>query len=115
MICRTIRRFLFIQTLETPNPNFLKFLPVGKTVLETGTRDFASIREAIHSPLALQLFCAEGINRVFLGNNYISVGKKDEFKWEELKSVVFDLITTHYNSGKPIVDSSLPSVLLLAR
>jgi hypothetical protein len=110
MLIRGLRRFLFIQTHETPNPNFLRFVPTGKPVLEMGTRDFASIRDAVHSPLALQLFCVEGISRVFLAQSYISVGKRDEASWEDLRAVVFDLITKHYASDKPMVEDTAPAV-----
>ena len=27
---------LFIQSKTTPNPNFMKFIPTGKTIMETG-------------------------------------------------------------------------------
>lgn len=40
-----------MQTQDTPNPNSLKFLP-GCTVLETGTMNFDSPRDAHCSPLA---------------------------------------------------------------
>lgn len=40
-----------MQTQDTPNPNSLKFLP-GRTVLETGTMNFDSPRDAHCSPLA---------------------------------------------------------------
>ena len=110
MLQKVLRRFLFIQTLETPNPNFLKFVPVGKIVSENGTYDFSNIREASHSPLALELFCLDGVTKVFFGSNYISVGKRDEMIWDDLKSVVFELISNHYQSGKPIIGSSIPQV-----
>lgn len=42
---------MFVQTQDTPNPNSMKFLP-GRTVLETGTMNFAGPREAHCSPLA---------------------------------------------------------------
>ena len=42
----------FIQTLDTPNPNSLKFVP-GEPVLEPGkTRDFPNRESASVSPLA---------------------------------------------------------------
>lgn len=44
-------RTMFVQTQDTPNPNSLKFLP-GCTVLETGTMNFDSPRDAHYSPLA---------------------------------------------------------------
>lgn len=40
-----------MQTQDTPNPNSLKFLP-GCTVIETGTMNFDSPRDAHYSPLA---------------------------------------------------------------
>lgn len=40
-----------MQTQDTPNPNSLKFLP-GRMVLEEGTMNFASARDAYCSPLA---------------------------------------------------------------
>ena len=68
---------LFIQTKTTPNPNFLKFLPTGKTVMKTGTLDIAAMRYATCSPLARKLFSLEGITRVFYGYDHISVAKKE--------------------------------------
>ena len=48
---RALARSMFIQTEATPNPDSLKFLP-GKEVLEAGSRDYRSFREAAASPLA---------------------------------------------------------------
>lgn len=42
---------MFVQTQDTPNPNSLKFMP-GRTVLDTGTMNFAGPRDAYCSPLA---------------------------------------------------------------
>jgi hypothetical protein len=66
---------LFIQSTETPNPNFLKFSPTGKVLLEEGTFDFSTTRQALKSPLARDIFDIQGVNRVFYGRDYISVGK----------------------------------------
>ena len=68
---------LFIQTKTTPNPNFLKFVPAGKTVMKTGTMDIAAPRFASCSPLARKLFNIDGITRVFYGYDHISVSKKE--------------------------------------
>ena len=54
---------MFIQTEATPNPATLKFLP-GKVVLESGTMDFRSRKEADASPLAEKLFSVEGVEGV---------------------------------------------------
>ena len=45
---------VFIKTQNTPNPNFIKFLP-GTQVMD-GTYDIPNLRQALVSPLAKQLF-----------------------------------------------------------
>ncbi|MGZ8998986.1 MAG: NifU N-terminal domain-containing protein, partial [Allosphingosinicella sp.] len=42
---------MLIQTETTPNPATLKFLP-GQSVMDSGTRDFATPEDAEASPLA---------------------------------------------------------------
>lgn len=85
---------LFIQAKSTPNPNFLKFIPSGKTVMQDGsTIDFAAVRFTHVSPLAKKLFTVDGVNRVFYGKDYISVSKTEESDWNELKPHIFSLIT----------------------
>lgn len=45
--------FIHIDSLKTPNPNFLKFVPSGKDILgEKGTLDISSPQYANISPLA---------------------------------------------------------------
>lgn len=70
-----------IQVKDTPNPNFLKFIPAGKIVLETGTMDFSAPKFAHISPLAMKIFGIEGVNRVFYGRDHISVSKTDQEEW----------------------------------
>ena len=61
---------MFIQTEQTPNPSTLKFLP-GRVVMEKGTMDFATVEAATPSPLARRLFAIEGVERVFLGADFV--------------------------------------------
>ena len=42
---------MFIQTEETPNPATLKFIP-GQVILEDGTQEFKSKKEAKQNSLA---------------------------------------------------------------
>lgn len=65
-------RSMFIQTEQTPNPDSLKFLP-GKQVLDAGSRDFRSFRDAQISPLAKKLFQMDGVSGVFLSTDFITV------------------------------------------
>ena len=81
-------RRLFIQTESTPNPEALKFLP-GKDVLESGSRDFRSLKDAQASPLARRLFATEGVTSVFLAADFVTVSKSDEMDWVALKPQIF--------------------------
>lgn len=66
------RRGMFIQTHPTPNPNSLMFVP-GKQVMDQGSKDFTSAREALISPLAIALFRIDGVAGVFFGSDFVTV------------------------------------------
>ena len=103
-LARITQRFIFIQNFETPNPNFIKFVPTGKQIMEQGTYEFTNIKQTISSPLALKLFCIEGIVRVFYTPEYISIGKRDDAIWEDLKPVVLELIQEHFSSDNHVFE-----------
>jgi hypothetical protein len=105
LLLHTLRRFLFIQTIETPNPNFLKFVPTGKAIIKEGTYEFTNIKQSISSPLALKLFCVEGVSRIFYAKDYISVGKREEAQWDELKPAVVELIQDFFTSDHEVFES----------
>ncbi len=96
---------MFIQTETTPNPNTLKFLP-GRSVLETGTADFPDPETAGRSPLAKRLFDIDGVTRVFLGSDFITVAKPDETDWAVVKPLVLGAIMDHYTSGETTLTPS---------
>lgn len=103
-------RTMFVQTQDTPNPNSLKFLP-GRTVLDSGTMNFAGPREAYCSPLARQLFRIDGVKSVFFGPDFITITKADdEMEWKVIKPDVFAAIMDFFTSGLPVVnEDSKPS------
>lgn len=93
---------MFIETEQTPNPATLKFLP-GRTVLGSGTADFATAAEAACSPLAERLFQVEGVERVFLGEDFVSVSKAPGKEWFVLKPAILGVIMEHFIAGKPML------------
>jgi Fe-S cluster biogenesis protein NfuA len=96
---------MFIETESTPNPATLKFLP-GRDVMEIGTADFASADSASRSPLATTLFRLEGVGRVFLGADFITVTRTDEVAWQTLKPRVLGAIMDHFVAGLPVIDGA---------
>ena len=95
---------MFIQTEQTPNPATLKFLP-GLVVMPTGTANFTDAATAARSPLAERLFLLDHVAGVFFGADFISVTKRDEGDWYQLKPSVLAAIMEHFTAGRPVFAS----------
>jgi NFU1 iron-sulfur cluster scaffold homolog, mitochondrial len=93
---------MFIQTETTPNPQTLKFLP-GRDVLGRGGRDFASPEAAAVSPLARALMALDGVERVYLGTDFLTVTKAPGLDWAHLKPHALAAIMDHFTSGQPVL------------
>lgn len=86
----------------TPNPASMMFLP-GTPVMETGSANFTSAREAMKSPLAKKLFGTDGVKQVFFGSDFVTVTKDDDYRWAVLKPDILAAIADHISSGEPVV------------
>lgn len=95
---------MFIQTEETPNPTTLKFLP-GMIVRADGALEACDEASAAASPLAQTLLSVEGVSRVLLGYDFISVTKTDDLEWKLLKPRIVAAIMDHFVS-MPIAPGS---------
>ncbi|MDB5706583.1 MAG: NifU-like domain protein [Sphingomonas bacterium] len=92
---------MLIETETTPNPATIKFLP-GRTVMEAGTRDFATPEEAEASPLAEALFGLGDVTGVFFGRDFISVTAAPGVEWLDLKPDVLGLLLDHFSANMPL-------------
>ena len=92
---------MFVQTEVTPNPNSLKFLP-GKNVSNSGPYEITS-KEDIQNELVRNILSVNGVQSIFLGQDFISVNKKDKTNWDEIKHIVISLINDFYADGKEFV------------
>jgi len=92
---------MFIQTEVTPNPNSLKFLP-GKKVSNSGPYEITN-KENIQNELVRNILSINGVEGIFLGQDFISVNKNENIKWEEIKHIVISLINDFYADGKEFV------------
>ncbi len=93
---------MLIETETTPNPATLKFLP-GRTVMEAGTRDFATPEEAEASPLAEMLFALGDVEGVFFGKDFVSVTAGPGADWRHLKGDVLSVLLDHFAANMPLL------------
>ena len=97
---------MFIQTEVTPNPNSIKFLP-GKRVSNSGPYEITK-KDNIQNELVRNILSVNGVEGVFLGEDFISVNKNDLIKWDDIKHIVISLINDFYSDGKEfVIDESL--------
>jgi Fe-S cluster biogenesis protein NfuA len=94
---------MFIETEATPNPATLKFLPGQDVMGLSGTADFVAQEDAARSPLAERLFGLQGVARVFLGADFVTVTKGDSVEWQALRPKVLGAIMEHFLAGAPVL------------
>ncbi|MFL0356155.1 NifU family protein [Erythrobacter sp. GH1-10] len=92
---------MFIETETTPNPSSLKFLP-GRTVMSSGTREFASPEAAEASPLAQAIFDTGEVVNVFYGWDFVTVTAAPGTDWSALKPQVHSILLDHFVSEAPL-------------
>ena len=97
---------MFVQTEVTPNPNSLKFLP-GKKVSNSGPYEIIN-KDDTQNALVRNILSINGVEGIFLGEDFISVNKNDITKWDDVKHIVISFINDFYSEGKEfVIDESL--------
>ena len=97
---------MFVQTEVTPNPNSLKFLP-GKKVSNSGPYEITN-KEDMKNELVRNILSINGVEGIFLGQDFISVNKNKNMQWDEIKHIVISLINDFYADGKEfVIDENL--------
>jgi len=92
---------MFVQIENTPNPNSLKFLP-GKIVSNNGSFEITK-KDKTNNELVKNLLSINGVEGIFLGNDFISINKLEDTSWDEIKHIVISLINDFYSKGKEFV------------
>ena len=92
---------MFVQIQETPNPNSLKFIP-GKKVSSIGSVELTK-KEDTNNDLLKNIFSINGVESIFLGDDFLSVNKNEKTNWEDIKHIVISLINEFYSDGKDLI------------
>ena len=92
---------MFVQIQETPNPNSLKFIP-GKRVSNIGSLELSK-KEDTNNNLLKNILSINGVESIFLGDDFLSVNKNEKTNWEDIKHIVISLINEFYFDGKDVI------------
>ena len=97
-----------IQTEITPNPNSLKFLS-EKTISDIGTEEYKRDDiSKISNQFIKELLSFNGVELVLLSKNFLSVKKKENISWDELKPMVISHINDYFENNKePILKAKI--------
>ena len=95
-----------IQTEPTPNPESLKFLSEN-TISAIGTEEFQKNDiKKIENPFIKELLSFKGVELVLLSKNFLSVKKREDVSWNELKPMVISHLNHYFESNKdPILQN----------
>jgi len=85
---------MFVQTINTPNPNSLKFLP-GEKVSLSGPVEFTEKTDTTNE-LIRNILSINGVTGIFLSDDFISVNKNSEKDWEDIKHIIISFINEYY-------------------
>ena len=92
---------MLIEIEKTPNPATRKFLP-GRTVMQSGGRDFPNADAAEASPLAEAIFATGMVDGVYFGRDFVSVSAAPSVEWDHLEPEVLSILLDHFLLDAPL-------------
>ena len=92
---------MLIEIEKTPNPATRKFLP-GRTVMQSGGRDFPNADAAEASPLAEAIFATGMVDGVYFGRDFVSVSAAPSVEWDQLEPEVLSILLDHFLLDAPL-------------
>ncbi|KAG5476594.1 hypothetical protein CUR178_03765 [Leishmania enriettii] len=98
------RRFILVETNETPNPDCVRFFSMEFSFLRPEfSMDIPSPAQAYKSPLAEALFGVAGVQSVFLADEYVTVRKLPQADWVTLIPIIKEVIAEFAESKENVL------------
>lgn len=91
-----------VQPMGTPNPRSVKFLTDHK-LLKTGSVDYRDPESARDSLLARRLFDLDGVEGVFICQNFLTVTASSDDRWNSLAPQIVRTVKELIQGGEPLV------------
>ena len=94
-------RVVMVYMEQTPNPEALKFVS-NLLLLPQGSAEYSNKSDALHCPLAYQLFDFTGVQNVFITSNFVTVTKAPGIDWWEIQNIVREFIRGFLVAGDAV-------------
>lgn len=100
-----------VRAEYTPNPNSLKFISSETLYPYAKSLSYLRLAEAdgAGNKLASRLFSIEGITKVFIMSNFITVDKEEHINWKDVHLEIKDIIKTSINDMKLWAEANRPA------
>jgi len=95
-----------LTAMPTPNPNTIKFL-MSFNFLPMGSIEFTSDKDNHSSPIVARLLEIDGIERILIGTNFISVSKHADAGWDTVLDPATAIIKSMVGVETPLIDQTL--------
>jgi len=100
-----------IETEITPNPETLKFIVGNEYIFQTNI-EIKNEKEAKRFKFSKDFFELKGVQRIFIGENFVSVTKEKDVTWNYLKTKVLTFLLDYISSNKIIIEKQIKKKLL---
>ena len=100
-----------IETEITPNPETLKFIIGNEYIFQTNI-EIKNEKEAKRFKFSKDFFELKGVQRIFIGENFVSVTKEKDVTWNYLKTKVLTFMLDYISSNKIIIEKQIKKKLL---
>ncbi|MCE2929159.1 MAG: NifU family protein [Candidatus Caenarcaniphilales bacterium] len=101
-----------VRAEYTPNPNSLKFICSEVIYPYSNSLSYLTVDEAknVSNKLAEKLFAVNGIRKVFIMNNFVTVDKSEEINWKDIHLDIKDVIKTSLADIKDWAEANKPEI-----
>ena len=100
-----------IETEITPNPETLKFVVGNEYIFQTNI-EIKNEKEAKRFKFSRDFFQLKGVQRIFIGENFVSVTKEKNVTWNYLKTKVLTFMLDYISSNKIIIEKQVIKKIL---
>ena len=95
-----------IETEITPNPETLKFI-IGKEYISQSGIEIKNEKEAQKFKFAKDCFQLKGVNRIFIGENFVAITKDKNVNWNYLKTKILTFILDFLSLNKILIEKNV--------